>query len=66
MHRFQDFYEEGEKEMLLAEVSELRDQVSTESKQRLYFSFHFHSSLFFSFFFATCWDFHLFAAGVFS
>ncbi|KAI8554401.1 hypothetical protein RHMOL_Rhmol05G0095900 [Rhododendron molle] len=27
LRRFQDFYEEGEKEMLLAEVSELRDQL---------------------------------------
>lgn len=26
--RFQDFYEEGEKEMLLSELSELRRQVS--------------------------------------
>lgn len=27
LRRFQDFYEEGEKEMLLAEISELRDQL---------------------------------------
>lgn len=30
MHRFQDFYEEGEREILLDEVSKLRDQVLKE------------------------------------
>jgi len=28
LYRFQDFYEEGERELLLTEVLELRDQVS--------------------------------------
>lgn len=28
-YRFQDFYEEGEREILLAEISNLRDQVNT-------------------------------------
>lgn len=27
-YRFQDFYEEGEREILLAEISNLRDQVN--------------------------------------
>ncbi|XP_043711604.1 kinesin-like protein KIN-12D isoform X3 [Telopea speciosissima] len=30
LRRYQDFYEEGEREFLLAEVSELRDQVSVQ------------------------------------
>lgn len=39
---FQDFYEEGEREMLLAEVSQLRDQVILrESENKILVSFRF-------------------------
>lgn len=37
-YRFQDFYEEGEREMLLAEVSELRNQVSYPANSPYLFS----------------------------
>ncbi|XP_023747565.1 kinesin-like protein KIN-12D [Lactuca sativa] len=35
LRRFQDFYEEGEREMLLTEVSELRDQLTLSLDQNL-------------------------------
>ncbi|KAM7474929.1 hypothetical protein LguiB_022172 [Lonicera macranthoides] len=41
IYRFQDFYEEGEREMLLTEVSELRDQVSM-AKFLMRFCLHFY------------------------
>lgn len=38
MHRFQDFYEEGEREILLDEVSKLRDQVLKEITKICFFN----------------------------